>query len=117
MAALRAPRLPAVAPGGVLMILLGYGSLLMPLLAIASSVLGLAAACAVRYAPTRSGRLPLDGQRQGIRPCSSWSSVRAPATPSCRRPDTARKLTGQPDTARVTTVARRLAPPPRTPAP
>ncbi|MFF6883749.1 MMPL family transporter [Streptomyces sp. NPDC012421] len=57
----------AVALGGVLMILLlVYRSVLMPLLVIAGALLALATACAVLYLLARSGRLPIDGQAQGI---------------------------------------------------
>ncbi|MEV6678586.1 MMPL family transporter [Streptomyces erythrochromogenes] len=57
----------AVALGGVLLILLlVYRSLLMPLLVMAGAVLALAGACTALYALARSGRLPTDGQTQGI---------------------------------------------------
>ncbi|MEU5921704.1 MMPL family transporter [Streptomyces sp. NPDC047141] len=57
----------AVTLAGVLLILLAvYRSVLMPLLVIASALVALAAACAVLYALARRGRLPLDGQTQGI---------------------------------------------------
>ncbi|MFH8259279.1 MMPL family transporter [Streptomyces roseolus] len=56
-----------VALGGVLVILLlVYRSVLMPLLAIAASLLSLATACAALYTLARSGLLPVDGQTQGI---------------------------------------------------
>ncbi|MYS11762.1 MMPL family transporter, partial [Streptomyces sp. SID6041] len=57
----------AVALGGVLVILLlVYRSVLMPLVVIGGALLALAVACAVLYTLARSGRLPIDGQAQGI---------------------------------------------------
>ncbi|MFF7442095.1 MMPL family transporter [Streptomyces sp. NPDC008122] len=60
-------RLLAITLACVLLILLAvYRSVLMPLLVIAGALVALAAACAVLYALARPGRLPIDGQTQGI---------------------------------------------------
>ncbi|MFE3556171.1 MMPL family transporter [Streptomyces sp. NPDC059193] len=101
----------AVTLGGILLILLlVYRSLLMPLLVMACALLALAAACAALYALAWSGRLPIDGQSQGI-----VFVLTVGASTDYALLLTARyreELAEQPDTARAMAAAYRATAPP-----
>ncbi|MFJ5829502.1 MMPL family transporter [Streptomyces sp. NPDC093089] len=101
----------AVALGGVLVILLlVYRSVLMPLLVITGALLAPAAACAVLYILARSGRLPIDGQTQGIVfVLVIGASTDYALLPAARHRE---ELTEQPDTARAMAAACRGTAPP-----
>ncbi|MEU4064633.1 MMPL family transporter [Streptomyces wedmorensis] len=103
--------LPAVALGGVLVVLLlVYHSVLMPLLVIAGALLALAVACAVLYMLARSGRLPIDGQAQGIVfVLAIGASTDYALLPAARHRE---ELAQQPDTARAMAAACRATAPP-----